>query len=251
MEWFKFRTNWQTPIMRLSDEEAGAVLKALLTYVRTEEDQEVGGRGDIILCLMMDTLREDIRQFKADAETRRKKSLHANEVRWKKQHAGESGLSGPEDGDPGVSHEENGEKQISKNKNKKQKQSSETEKEERYTEGEKEEDWESSSVLPPAATELPVITIPLINGTDYPVYREEADGYAALYPDVNVDQELRNMKGWCQANPTRRKTKRGINAFIHSWLKKAQQEAEMKNRRPENPFLKYATGEADIGDFLL
>ena len=43
-----------------------------------------------------------------------------------------------------------------------------------------------------------------------------------MYPAVDVIQQLRNMRGWLDANPAKRKTKRGINAFIVRWLAKEQ-----------------------------
>lgn len=43
-----------------------------------------------------------------------------------------------------------------------------------------------------------------------------------LYPAVDVKQELRNMKGWLDANPTKRKTRRGIKRFINNWLTRSQ-----------------------------
>ncbi len=43
-----------------------------------------------------------------------------------------------------------------------------------------------------------------------------------LYPAVDVKQELRNMKGWLDANPTRRKTRRSIKRFINNWLTRTQ-----------------------------
>ena len=55
-------------------------------------------------------------------------------------------------------------------------------------------------------------------GTDFPVYRKDVDEYALLYQDVDIEQELRNMKGWCMANPAQRKTARGVRAFINSLL---------------------------------
>ncbi|MBR3431226.1 MAG: hypothetical protein IKG87_14130 [Clostridia bacterium] len=68
MEWFKFRTCWKAPIMMLSDEEAGRVIKALLTYVDSEEEQKTGDKGDILLCLMTGTLKEDLCLFRQNAE---------------------------------------------------------------------------------------------------------------------------------------------------------------------------------------
>lgn len=67
-----------------------------------------------------------------------------------------------------------------------------------------------------------VISITLNDKTDYPITQADVDGWQALYPAVDVLQELRKMKGWADANPTRRKTKTGIKRFINSWLSKEQ-----------------------------
>lgn len=42
------------------------------------------------------------------------------------------------------------------------------------------------------------------------------------FPAVNVHQELLAMESWCDANPAKRKTKKGIKRFINLWLTKAQ-----------------------------
>lgn len=70
--------------------------------------------------------------------------------------------------------------------------------------------------------ELPVVELPLVNGTDYPVTQSRANEYAELYPAVDIVQELKKMRGWCLANPKRRKTKNGIEKFIHGWLAREQ-----------------------------
>jgi len=54
------------------------------------------------------------------------------------------------------------------------------------------------------------------------IYQEEIDYYKNLFPNVNVEQELRNMLGWLNSNPKKRKTKNGINQFINSWLSRKQ-----------------------------
>ena len=91
----------------------------------------------------------------------------------------------------------------------------------------------------PEVRELPVAELPLNDSTVYKVTREEAEEYAALYPAVDVQQERRNMRGWCMANPQRRKTRSGIRNFINSWLSRAQNRgAPGKRLTPEdNPFL--------------
>ena len=68
----------------------------------------------------------------------------------------------------------------------------------------------------------PVISIPLVGDRVHGVTQARIDFWRGLYPAVDVVQELRKMAGWCDANPTRRKTARGIEAFITNWLSKTQ-----------------------------
>jgi len=53
---------------------------------------------------------------------------------------------------------------------------------------------------------------------------EEKDviAWQRAFPAVNVHQELMAMESWCDANPTKRKTKSGIKRFVNLWLTKAQ-----------------------------
>ena len=68
----------------------------------------------------------------------------------------------------------------------------------------------------------PVICLPLNDGTEYPVSVEQCQEWAGLYPAVDVIQQLRAMRGWLDANTQKRKTKRGIKAFVVRWLAKEQ-----------------------------
>ena len=67
-----------------------------------------------------------------------------------------------------------------------------------------------------------VILLPLNDKTEYPVEKEQTEQWTELYPSVDVIQELRNMRGWLLSNPNKRKTKRGIQNFITSWLSREQ-----------------------------
>lgn len=53
---------------------------------------------------------------------------------------------------------------------------------------------------------------------------EEKDviAWQRTYPAINVHQELMAMESWCDANPTKRKTKQGVKRFVNSWLSRAQ-----------------------------
>lgn len=65
---------------------------------------------------------------------------------------------------------------------------------------------------------LPLISLPLNNGKLHAVMPDDAEHWQELYPAVDVRQELRNMLGWLEANPKKRKTATGIKAFITRWL---------------------------------
>lgn len=67
-----------------------------------------------------------------------------------------------------------------------------------------------------------VIELTLNDQSLYPVTQHQINEWESLYPAVDVMQELRKMKGWLIANPTKRKTKRGILRFINNWLVKEQ-----------------------------
>jgi len=64
--------------------------------------------------------------------------------------------------------------------------------------------------------------LPLNNGDSFDVTENYFNSLAELYPAVDVGQELNNMLGWLDSNPTKRKTKTGIKKFITSWLSRKQ-----------------------------
>ncbi len=66
------------------------------------------------------------------------------------------------------------------------------------------------------------IALTLNTGKLYDIPKSDLEIYRKLYPAVDIEQELRNMKGWCYSNPEKRKTRTGIKAFITRWLSKEQ-----------------------------
>lgn len=83
-----------------------------------------------------------------------------------------------------------------------------------------------------ASTPPPVISLPLNDGTEYPVSQEQCQKWAGLYPAVDVIQQLRNMVGWLDSNPSRRKTKAGISRFITGWLSREQDRGKQGKSMP-------------------
>ena len=76
--------------------------------------------------------------------------------------------------------------------------------------------------------------IQLKDGTFVEPEQEQIIKWQRLYPDIDVHQEIRAMVGWTDANPTKRKTARGLNKFINSWLQRA-------NSSGGSPFAKTKT----------
>ncbi|MFQ8705569.1 MAG: hypothetical protein ACLR9T_05850, partial [Thomasclavelia sp.] len=72
------------------------------------------------------------------------------------------------------------------------------------------------------ALEPSVIELVLNDKSLYPITNKQLNEWQELYPNVEVMQCLRNMKGWLDANPTKRKTKRGILKFVNGWLAREQ-----------------------------
>ena len=79
-----------------------------------------------------------------------------------------------------------------------------------------------------------VAQICLSDGTNYEITGSQSTIWQQAYPDLNVRSELLQAAAWCKANPTRRKSRAGIERFIVSWLGRSQKqknEAEVTNER--------------------
>ena len=84
--------------------------------------------------------------------------------------------------------------------------------------------------------EMPAIWLPLNDGTEYGVPWGDVEEYRQLYPAVDVDQELRSMRGWLLNNPKNRKTQGGIRRFINGWLERSQNKAPRQGGSPPTSF---------------
>lgn len=95
------------------------------------------------------------------------------------------------------------------------------------------------SAEPQATHAPPVVELPLNDGDIYPVTQEQAAEWGSLYPAVDVMQQLRAMKGWLNANPAKRKTRRGILRFVNGWLSREQDRGRGAPAKPAEPVRKY------------
>ena len=69
---------------------------------------------------------------------------------------------------------------------------------------------------------MQVMPMLLNDGSTYIPDDKDVIAWQRTYKAVDVNQELAAMESWLDANPTRRKTKRGIKRFINQWLARAQ-----------------------------
>ena len=75
---------------------------------------------------------------------------------------------------------------------------------------------------PDQNTDLSGILLPLVDRTDYNVPLSKIQKWKDAYPAVDVEQELKRMISWLDANPQKKKTRRGVDRFITTWLSKEQ-----------------------------
>lgn len=96
-------------------------------------------------------------------------------------------------------------------------------------EQEQEQKEEEKTFVPPRETGsgLPAssaffIVVPLTANKTFPVTNEMVAELKNLYPGIDVEQELRNIRGWNLANVEKRKTESGIKRHIHAWMAREQ-----------------------------
>ena len=75
-----------------------------------------------------------------------------------------------------------------------------------------------------------VEAIPLNDGSEWTPTEQELAEYERLYPAVDVKQEFRNMRGWSNGNPTKKKTRSGVRRFVTNWLAKEQNKGHPQER---------------------
>tara|TARA_R110000744_G_scaffold66564_2_gene136092 strand:- start:137 stop:526 length:390 start_codon:yes stop_codon:yes gene_type:complete len=64
----------------------------------------------------------------------------------------------------------------------------------------------------------------LKSGKDWNPSEEAIEEWKGAYEKVDVEQELKKMATWCEANPAKRKTPSGVMKFCNSWLGRAQEQ---------------------------
>lgn len=79
-----------------------------------------------------------------------------------------------------------------------------------------------NSAAEPSALFPPVVLIPLVDGSDYPVSGEQARRWQESFPAVDVAQELREIRQWNATPGNPKKTRSGVERHIVKWLMREQ-----------------------------
>lgn len=83
----------------------------------------------------------------------------------------------------------------------------------------------------PVAVSPTIIELPCVSGKPFPITHTDAEEWETAFPAVDIRQQLSAMRAWLNANPTRRKTSRGMRRFVVSWLDRKQNESHSAPQR--------------------
>jgi hypothetical protein len=73
----------------------------------------------------------------------------------------------------------------------------------------------------------------LSNGEHWEPEQSDILAWQQAYKKIDVYGELDAMACWCEANPSKRKTSKGIKRFVNSWLNRANQSGGSPFNEPQ------------------
>lgn len=195
-------------ILRLRDDEAGRLFKSLFPYGRDEIKPDFDKSPALAMAF-------DILSMAID----RDKEKYQNTCEQNRENGRKGGR--PKKNRTDKAETEKTERLFLKPKKAdKDKDKDKDRDKDRDKDKDRDSIYSSEPETPPS--EPPLISLPLNDKSFHDVFCEDVDNWKELYPAVDIVQELRKMKGWLNSNPTKRKTRRGINRFINSWLAREQ-----------------------------
>lgn len=213
VEYFCAYHSYLDALEPLTDAERGRLFVACLKYSKSGEVEHLSGNERFVFPVFRGQIDRDNAKY---ASKCKKQADNANK-RWNKDDANDAMAY---DSMPTVPpHKKYADDAKEKEKEK------EKEKTKEIIEPPTEVCGELPSSPPPAAV------LPLVDGSDFPIAQKTVDELSGLYPAVDINQQLRNMRGWLLANPKNRKTKAGIMRFVNSWLSREQNQAMPQNRQ--------------------
>ncbi|MBD5463649.1 MAG: hypothetical protein HDR24_11450 [Lachnospiraceae bacterium] len=204
-------------VLRLSDDEAGRLFKSLFPYGREEikpdfDDSPALAMAFDILSMAIDRDKEKyIRRCETNRENIEKRWVKTGKQSNTNVYASKQSNTNYTDKDM--------DKGNDKGNN-------------------KDNDMDNISTICPEPKDSALnpsgILLPLNDKSFYDVPLDKIALWKEAYPVVDVDQELKRIIAWLDSNPTRRKTRRGIERFINRWLAREQDEGGTYKNREYN-----------------
>lgn len=72
----------------------------------------------------------------------------------------------------------------------------------------------------------------LQSGDQFEVFQSYVNEISATFPGVDIPQQLLLAASWLKANPSKRKTARGMTRFLNSWLTNALRDVNTRRQAP-------------------
>lgn len=85
---------------------------------------------------------------------------------------------------------------------------------------------------PSPPTEPVVITLTALKGEIYPVTQKQVDEWKDAFPALDIIATIKQARVWMEANPAKRKTLKGMKAFLVNWFSREQN----RGGKPAKPY---------------
>lgn len=195
--WFKAKVDWGEALGLLSDTEAGRFAKALWKYAATGEAGTLTGREQMLFALVLADLRREAEHRERISTLRSEAGRRGGRPRAESKTS--NGLSPKAD-----------ESNQSETESRKEKDRTQT------------KEPEAGCAEGGGAASTPVITLPLNDGSEWPVGADLARQWREVYPAVDRGAGAAQHARLAAGNRTGAKTARGIERFAAAWLAREQ-----------------------------
>lgn len=108
-------------------------------------------------------------------------------------------------------------------------------KERKGKEKKEEDSSESKTSFGSKPEETPILVFKTNGNTkEWPLTQSLVETLQKAFPGLDIQGACRRAWGWCEANPQRRKTARGMGKFLFSWMGRENDKGKMGNKPKES-----------------
>ena len=214
MKYLPLFYSYEEALSSLTDEQFGRVIRAALAYMQSGTEPQL----EPIEALAFGIIKRDAERSADKYEETCRKRKEAADKRWERQKQetqADANASKSMQMDANADFAMQTDAKDAKDKGQRTKDKGQTSSNDVCAESSEE------ASTPPDTDEI-ICALILNDSTLYHLTESMAEQYEKLYPAVDVRQEFRNMAGWCDVNPMKRKTRGGVKRFVVNWLAREQ-----------------------------